>query len=240
MNSNASNTIIYAYRLTDDTGCAPCIFDLDHKPTGVLTLACCKGGQICKNGSERRTGLRHTIGKEYKEPIKNGKAIVYLLGIYKNTLLYFARVTEVITMAEYFAPNGKYKHHLDCIYDTLPNGGFRRNDNNPKFHPKDCIKKHSQDWLGEYVLISDIFAYFGKESSAISLKNLSKDLPEKQGHMPYDSNSDDGKQIIDEVSKRWDFQTVIQNRLHDDIRNCHSKGCGKNESKTVRKRLQCC
>lgn len=82
MNSNISNTIIYTYRVKDkcDTGCAPCIFDLDHKPTGVLTLACCKGGQIVKKtGEGRKTGLRHTIGKKHKEQIKNREQNIFLI-----------------------------------------------------------------------------------------------------------------------------------------------------------------
>lgn len=37
------NKVIYAYRLVDDTGFAPCV------DNGLLSLACCKGGQV-RNG----------------------------------------------------------------------------------------------------------------------------------------------------------------------------------------------
>ena len=33
-------TYLYIYRLTSDTGLAPCV------DNGLLSLACCKGGQI--------------------------------------------------------------------------------------------------------------------------------------------------------------------------------------------------
>jgi len=222
--------IIYAYRLTDDTGCAPCIFDLNGKHTGVLTLACCKGGRINNEGKANEkeifTGLRHSIGKDYKDAIKHGKTIVYLLGIYKNKLLYFAQVTEVITMAEYFAPNSKYRNRLDCIYDWL-NDKFSRNDNNPKFHPKNDTGRHRRDWLGNYVLISNLFAYFGKKSSAIP-QNLLAILPKGQDCKNYAGDSSEGKLIMDEVSKVWNFHDIIQNEPHEHIQNCGSNKCNKN------------
>lgn len=41
-------TCLYIYRLTDDTGFAPCV------ENGLLSLACCKGGQI-RNGRFQET-----------------------------------------------------------------------------------------------------------------------------------------------------------------------------------------
>jgi len=235
--------IIYVYRLTADTGCAPCIFDLERKPTGVLTLACCKGGQIRNKGKADekgiKTGLRHTIGKEYQEAIKRGEAIIYLLGIYNNTLLYFAQITKIITMAEYFAPNSKYKDRRDCIYEISPNGDFHRNDSNPGFHPKSDREQHRKDWLGEYVLISNLFAYFGNRSKAIPT-NLLNILPKAQENKHYDSSSSDGKRILDEVGKHWNFQDIIQNDPHDRLGDCGNRGCGKNENNPVSKGLRHC
>jgi hypothetical protein len=127
--------IIYVYRLTSDSGSAPCIYDLNGKYTGLLTLACCKGGQIRHEGEENErkieTGLRYLIGKKHQKEIADGRIDVYIMGIYKNKLLYFAKITEILTMREYFAPTSRYKNRRDYIYETLPNG-FKRNDNNPK------------------------------------------------------------------------------------------------------------
>lgn len=133
-------------------------------------------------------------------------------------------------MAEYFGSDNKYRHRLDCIYDTLPTGDFQRNDKNPTFHAKYCACQHIRDWFGEYVIISNLFAYFGKESSAIH-SNLLMWLPERQEYKSFDGNSSKDKQIVkqimDEVGKLWNFQDIIQNRPHDDIRSCDSKGCKK-------------
>lgn len=228
MSSTAKKIIIYAYRLTDDTGCAPCIFDRDGNPTGTLSLACCKGGQIRNEGKhnerEIRTGLRHAIGSEHKQQIANGQVTVYVLGIYKDTLLYFAEITEIITMTDYFAPGSPYKNRLDNIYDTLPKG-FNRNDNNPAFHPKADTGRHKRDWLGVYALLSNIFAYFGRDSKAIP-PNLLRFLPKGQETKHYDGDSSEGKQILDEVRKHWNFKDVIQGTPHDYNGGCGHKGCG--------------
>lgn len=59
--------IIFAYRIVDDTGFAPCV---DHN---LLTLACCKGGQI-RNGKNILTGLRYHIGKYREEHPQEDKS----------------------------------------------------------------------------------------------------------------------------------------------------------------------
>lgn len=87
-------TYLYMYRLTNDTGLAPCV------DNGLLSLAVCKGGQI-RNGRVCHTGLRYRIGsnKDGYDP-ENDK--VYVLGTYKGKLLYLARVTQIKTMTEYY------------------------------------------------------------------------------------------------------------------------------------------
>ena len=240
MNPAIPNSTIYAYRLTFDTGNAPCIFDLDGKPTGILTLACCKGGQIRKSGPVY-TGLRHTIGKNHRDEIANGQHKVYLLGIFKNELLYFAQVTEIITMSEYFATNSQYRTRLDCIYDALPNGGFQRNKNNTAFHPLSDTTQHTKDWFGGYALISDCFAYFGRESLAIPYTLLA-DLPKGQENSHYDGNSAVGKRILDEVKKHWNFKDLVQNKPHSFLStsSCGNRGCGRHENNPVPKGVRHC
>ena len=169
--------------------------------------------------------MRHTIGK-HKEEIANGRDI-YIMGIYKGTLLYFAKITKILSMREYFAPNSQYKNRHDYIYETLPDGfqqndnnpKFKRNDNNPKFHPKKDIARHKRDWLGEYALLSDCFAYWGKSSKPIS-ESLMDILPKHQENKHYKGDSDNGEQIIKKIEEEcythgWDFKTIIQGVPHD-------------------------
>ena len=235
MQQTGKKFIIYAYRLTNDTGSAPCIYDLNGNPTGVLTLVCCKGGQIrhknTQNEREIKTGLRHIIGKKHKEKIGNGQDEVYLMGIYKNKLLYFAKIAKILNMEDYFDPNSPYKGRHDDIYEIF-SGGFKRNVNNPKFHPKGQIEVHRKDWLGGYALISNCFAYWGKESKVMP-QNLLKMLPLFQGHKCYELNTPEGMQIMCFVEKLWDFKNIIQKSPHDYINNINSKGCGKNENHPV-------
>lgn len=102
--------IIFSYRIAYDMGFAPCI------DNNIFTLACCKGGQI-RNGKNIITGLRYHVGQHYyRNPVDE----IYLFGIYKNGMLYYARITDVITMNEYFSTRGKsvYGDRTDQIYDV--------------------------------------------------------------------------------------------------------------------------
>ncbi len=92
-------SIIFAYRLKSDTGFAPCI------DNNILTLSCCKGGQK-RNGKFISTGLRYRIG-EYSKSHPNDE--MYLMGIYKDKLLYYAKITNVIPMEEYYSASMKKK-----------------------------------------------------------------------------------------------------------------------------------
>ena len=111
--------IIFSYRIAYDMGFAPCI------DNNIFTLACCKGGQI-RNGKNIITGLRYHVGQYYyRNPVDE----IYLFGIYKNGMLYYARITDVITMDEYFSTRGKsvYGDRTDQIYDAEA-GILKRND----------------------------------------------------------------------------------------------------------------
>jgi len=162
---------------------------------------------------------------------------LYIMGIYKNKLLYFAKITEILSMREYFAPNSQYTNRHDYIYEALPNGDFKRNDNNPKFHPKNDTKRHIRDQSGEYALLSDCFAYWGKECKQIS-ESLIAILPKHRENKHYQSDSDHYKQIMKEVHTLWDFKTIIQNKPHDYPRNQSCKGLCGNENCLVPKRVR--
>jgi hypothetical protein len=213
---------IYAYRLTVDSGGAPCTQDRSGNPTGLLTLACCKGGQIRKKDFRGiKTGMRHTIGEKHTAEISSGAADIYVMGIYNKTeLLYFARITEILRMEDYYAPDSRFGDRLDSIY-RFANGTFTRNDNNPEFHPKDKACLHKKDWLGEYVLLSDCFAYFGRESPKLPA-DLLKKLPR---YKRFEGDTSDVAHILKTVGSLWDFKTCIQNRPHDPKRYCAEKDC---------------
>ncbi len=173
---------IYMYRMTSDTGSAPCIFENDYEATNLLTLACCKGGKIyrCKDkrtgelfdlsdehpGKDVKTGLRHTIGSKY---LKKDDEI-FVVGIYKSGILYVAQITEVMTMKEYYSDKRRYSKRLDFIYDSNGN----RNKNNKFFHPKNDLYQHRRDWNGEYVLLSNNFSYNGEKWEENSTEDINK------------------------------------------------------------------
>lgn len=181
--------IIFAYRIVDDTGFAPCV---DHN---LLTLACCKGGQI-RNGKNILTGLRYHIGK-YRE--EHPQEDIYILGILKNKLLYYALVTDVLTMKEYFSEEAKsvYGKRKDHIYDTA-DGQLVRNDFLPHIHPKDG-KQVYRDINGVYVLISDKFTYYGNMGRAIP-DNIIELLPRNREYKRYTDKTEECKVIFEYLS----------------------------------------
>lgn len=148
-------TKLYVYRLTSDTGMAPCV------DNNLFSLAVCKGGQIRK-GVPCNTGLRHLIGS--RGEYSSGK--VYVLGTFQDRFLYLARVTDVVTMEEYF--NGMSDGRTDDIYDFVK-GKLVRNSHlrKQKIHtePERIIK----DIAGQYVILSDDFIYLGEDAVYIDI-----------------------------------------------------------------------
>jgi hypothetical protein len=141
--------------MTDDSGFAPCV------EKGLLSLACCKGGQI-RNGKIVNTGLRHRIGIHREANYATDD--VYILGVYKNKMLYFAKVTNVVMMEEYFG--GMSKGRTDDIY-SLVRGKLIRNQNlrNEDVHTEpDRVVK---DLAGKYVVLSDDYIYLGEDAVVI-------------------------------------------------------------------------
>ncbi len=145
-------TCVYVYRLTSDTGLAPCAED------GLLSLAVCKGGQM-RGNKIVNTGLRYWVGS--KKDVDYTKDDVYILGTFENRLLYLAKVTKVVTMMEYF--DGISKGRTDDIYSVV-NGNLTRNGNLRKESIHTESERIAKDFAGEYVLLSDDFIYLGQDA----------------------------------------------------------------------------
>lgn len=200
--------VIYAYRLTVDSGLAPCVDD------GLFTLACCKGGTKTK----KYAGMRHAIGK-YKESNKDDN--VYLLGIYKDTLLFFAEITEVVTMEKYYS--GRSKGRTDDIY-KLSEGGLVRNSRHTSIHIHTDKDEIIRDIYGKYVLISDHFSYFGCKSELIAPEVLDV-LPhgrKSRGHRCYLEGSEEFKRIMNYLEDK-----LYKGESPDPHKPLTKGGCGK-------------
>lgn len=150
----STKTHLFIYRMTADSGLAPCI---EEK---LLSLACCKGGR--KDGVH--TGIRYWIGRgKYKNiEFDYKKDNVYILGIYKNKFLYLAKITEVMSMTDYFSDN-KYKNRLDDIYN-VKDGKLIGNRKLTKENIHCDKEQQARDIAGKYVLLSDEYIYLGKDS----------------------------------------------------------------------------
>ena len=228
----------YIYRMTCDTGNAPCVTDINGNKTGLLTLACCKGGQIrrYKSGkvTEVRTGLRKTIGGHF---IKNRESDacddIFVIGIMKDRVLYVAKITEVLTMSEYFSIY-EYRNRKDCIYDVVSkNADYllkRRDGFNAYFHGnavKDAEKQHICDRLGTYVLLSDEFSYYGIARKDIPF-SMSECLPKGRESKILTEMDKCYGQTKDFVSKCLGERFVSDKPTSElGANNCKSKGCQK-------------
>lgn len=191
----------FIYRMTSDTGNAPCVYG------DLLTLACCKGGQLryYKNSDKItpvHTGLRHSIGK-LKEC---SDTTVYVMGIKKERVIYVAEITRCLTMEEYFSSE-EFQKRQDCIYECFENqdeqGNVwklkRRKNFNNRFHGyesqySDKGNKDKQfhcDELGDYVLLSSNFSYYGNgtENSVLIPDNLIELMPKHQESKHYSDNN---------------------------------------------------
>ena len=195
----------YFYRMTCDTGNAPCVFNNGYKQTNLLTLACCKGGQIRRyKGTDKNvyTGLRHTIGEAMK---KNPENDYYVIGILKDRIIYVAKIREAILMNNYFSDK-KYLKRMDCIYkvvDTNEQWKLKRRDGfNPSFHGLCDTNQHHHDELGEYVLLSDDFVYQGRNQDLLIDDNVKELMPKRQETKTY--NDAENHLIADFVKRCLD------------------------------------
>ncbi len=199
-------TYLYIYRMTSDTGFAPCVDD------GLFTLACCKGGKI-RNEKVIPTGLRYHIGTKRNSDYTSDD--VYVMGTYKNKLLYLARITDVVTMKEYFAEMSKGR--VDDIYSLVKgklvrNGKLRIKDVGEDIHiDSNQIKR---DIAGEYVLISNDYLYLGEDAVFL---DIVKKYNAKTHETKY-YNGDVAKRIIKECLKYQD------GKIHNPMNPLKKKG----------------
>ena len=193
---------VYVYRLSVDTGFAPCVED------DLLTLACCKGGQLRK-GKPCYTGLRYWIGS--KKHCDFEKDDVYVLGTYKDKFLYFAKIDEVMEMTEYFSSTTK---RTDMIY-RVENGELVRNKmwREEKVHIDK--EQNERDKAGKYVLLSRNYIYLGKD--AVETETVSKYNAKGQETLIYDGETARG--IIRNCLK-------LSNNEEHDPNNPLKKKCG--------------
>ena len=91
-----------------DSSFAPCAFNNKYKSSELLSLVCCKGA---RKNSKNNTGMRYKIGSTLQDKVNNRKAIVYLIGIHSDRIIYIAELSEILEMTEYY----KYKNRLDLI-----------------------------------------------------------------------------------------------------------------------------
>ena len=173
-------TILYIYRMTNDTGFAPCVDD------GLLTLACCKGGRIRK-GKPERYGIRYWIGSG-RDHIDIDRDNVFVIGLYGGKLLYLARISSTMKMTKYYS--GISNGRLDDIYsvedgkDELKWKGIRGIADN-KIHGNDP-KQQKRDEKGEYVLLSNEYIYLGNKSDNMpDIPLLMEYAPHGQRHAKY-------------------------------------------------------
>ncbi|MBO6310691.1 MAG: hypothetical protein J6N70_18010 [Oribacterium sp.] len=182
-------TFVYIYRVVSDTGFAPCV------DKGILSLACCKGGQI-RRGKPINTGLRYWIGSK-RLGIDYKKHDVYIVGLYRNNFLYLARVTHVLSMKEYYQTTSKGR--LDDIYSYI-DGRLVRNHNlwDEGVHIDEA--QNIRDIAGEYVLLSDDFIYLGKDAKESEM--VREYAPPFRGCRLYEGEI--AEKIVNECKKHCD------------------------------------
>lgn len=210
--------IIFAYRLSVDTGFAPCV------DNNILTLSCCKGGQK-RNGKFINTGLRYRIGEYHN---KHPDDEMYLMGIYKNRLLYYAKINDVMPMEKYYSTDMKkiYGKRKDHVFDFNENDcKLERNNYLPKIHPKydDQVER---DKAGKYVIISgkNQFSYWGKSAQPIDTNMLDK-LPKKQEKKEY--IEDEFLKLHEYILKNFNITQGNCAPPHDPIEDADCRGCNQ-------------
>ena len=217
--------IIFTYRLTHDTGFAPCV------DNGLLTLACCKGGT-----ENVKKGLRYFIGRFFEENLQKNIE-VYISGLYAGKLLYIAKIDKVIPMTEYFSEK-EDEDRIDQIY-RLDGEKLKRDASKLKGIHDD---EHSQkcDENGKYVLISKEFVYFGNKAIELN-ESILCHYPKNRGQNPSgqhsrtpadvltDKNKSDSAELYKKLQKLikekgYTFTNGKVSEPHNPIKN--SSGCG--------------
>lgn len=210
---------LYIYRMMNEGGFAPCI------DAGMLTLSCCKGGW--KNGV--KTGIRYWIGKDYE--MNPDKCKAYVMGIYKDNICYFAEITKVMKMTEYYRNGGLSKGRSDDIYYVQDGQLEHKGDKGSPHNTKD---DRERDKNGVFTLISckDKFQYFGANNFPVDkIKNILKDkYPLRQ-----ETKIVDDANIIGQIKKVMKKNKHLEKKvLEDGQKYCEKcspssteKSCGK-------------
>jgi hypothetical protein len=156
--------MIYAHKVTDDNGGAPCVQD------GILTQAICI------------PEIRYTDKNGRRIPAQNGDILVGIGGenIGKGRLIYVAKITKVIGPGSDHYDDPANRDRRDCVYKRGKNGepvhrgpAWNHYKKNVKIRrPKDV----GRNWQNARVLISTDFRYLGgkndKKISKFILTNL--------------------------------------------------------------------
>ncbi|MEY9403663.1 hypothetical protein ABIF79_010038 [Bradyrhizobium japonicum] len=136
---------VYFYKLTVDSGAAPCV------KNGILSLAICKP-TIRATAQVGDLIFGFAANSLYSD----------------NRLIYAARVTQALHEGRYFVDE-RYASRDDCIY-YLKQGRFQRRKD-AKFHDKPTDLRHDlgdfPDYLRANVLLSNDFRYFGNAATDI-------------------------------------------------------------------------
>lgn len=211
-------TYLFMYRVTSDTGFAPCV------ENGLLSLTCCKGG---------KGNIRFWIGSG-SIPSRNitfdyRKDNVYVLGLYQEkpktnpNFLYLAKITEIQTMKEYFQKIGKNRN--DGIYDyiekedKLIRNEKRHTDEKGRpdyVHLEDYVQK--TDINGKYALLSNDYIYRGKDTVHLDIIDdylLKYNFTNKSGRGARRIEGNDAERIVAECLKLRDN---LEHRPHKPIK----------------------
>lgn len=174
MDENYKVDRIFSYIVTHDTGFAPNPF------WGQCSLACCK------------PTIRRSIGKHW-DPSQN----YWIVGISPkrlgNELIYIMRVDHCMGFTEYYEnhpqkrPDFSKRQEYTCgdnIYKP-DNGGYKQLRSCHSLHPfRDSWSVNTNamkhDLGGKYVLLSDNFIYYGKNT--VRIEGYLRELIASRGH----------------------------------------------------------
>ena len=139
---------IYLYKLTTDTGQAPCVQD------GLLTLAICKP---MLRASARAGDLILGFGANHMD---------YPSRATDNHLIYIARIDQKLFGREYYGA-AEYADRMDCIYEPV-GAGFRWRAGARCHGPEhlDHDLGPGPDHSRAVVLASRDFRYFGRDGTS--------------------------------------------------------------------------
>ncbi|MBO4456466.1 MAG: hypothetical protein J5802_01960 [Butyrivibrio sp.] len=157
-------------------------------------------------------GLRYRIGAK-KNGVDYSKDDVYVLGTYEDKMLYLAKVTNVVTMEQYFS--GMSKGRTDDIF-TLKDGKLIRNDWLREHDVHTEPGRVKRDLAGKYVLLSDDYIYLGKD--AVHIDSVAKYNARFQETKFYDA--DTAMTIINDCLKYRDNKKHIPNEPYKKRGGC--------------------